>query len=76
MTNVKLNKNRDLLDPNFSGYKLSLDSVAVTTTDIPPEAATSHLNPSNDQYRSVQALYIIQNTDIIVQQFSARQAVR
>ena len=35
MTIVKLNKNRDLLDPNFSGYKLSLDSVAVTSTDIP-----------------------------------------
>ena len=57
MTNVKLNKNRDLLDPNFSGYKLSLDSVAVTSTDIPSEAATSHLQPSNDQYRSVKALY-------------------
>ena len=52
MTNVKLNKNRDLLDPNFSGYKLSLDSVAVTSTDVPPEAAVTHLNPSNDQYRS------------------------
>ena len=75
MTNVKLNKNRDLLDPNFSGYKLSLDSVAVTTTGIPPEAATSHINPSNDQYRSVKALYIIQNTDNFLQQFSARQAV-
>ena len=35
MTIVKLNKNRDLLDPNFSGYKLSLDSVAVTSTDLP-----------------------------------------
>ena len=52
MTNVKLIKNRDLLDPNFSGYKLSLDSVAVTSTDVSPEAAVSHLNPSNDQYRS------------------------
>ena len=52
MTIVKLNKNRDLLDPNFSGYKLSLDSVAVTSTDVPPEAAVTHLNPSNDQYRS------------------------
>ena len=52
MTNVKLIKNRDLLDPNFSGYKLSLDSVAVTSTDVSPETAVCHLNPSNDQYRS------------------------
>ena len=51
MTIVKLNKNRDLLDPNFSGYKLSLDNIAVTATDVPEDAAPNHLNPTNDQYR-------------------------
>ena len=51
MPTVKLSKDRDLLDPNFTGYKLSLDSVAVTPTDIPPEAAPEHIQPNNDQYR-------------------------
>lgn len=53
MTNVKLVKDRDLLDPNFSGYKLSLDNVAVTTRDIPANASPKHLHPSNDQYRYI-----------------------
>ena len=51
MTIVKLNKNRDLLDPNFSGYKLSLDNIAVSATNVPEDAAPNHLNPTNDQYR-------------------------
>ena len=56
MTGVKLVKNRDLLDPNFSGYKLSLDNVGVTTSNIPDSASPTHLNPSNDQYRSVEVI--------------------
>lgn len=55
MTNVKLVKDRDLLDPNFSGYKLSLDNVAVTTRDIPANASPKHLHPSNDQYSFLHA---------------------
>ena len=51
MSSVKLVKNRDLLDPTFSGYKLSLDNIAVTNKDLPQSSAPVHINPSSDEYR-------------------------
>ncbi|XP_063236052.1 nudC domain-containing protein 1 [Bacillus rossius redtenbacheri] len=44
----ELRPNRDLLDPNFSGYKLSLESVAVY--QLPFECGVDHVLPSDEQY--------------------------
>ena len=49
MKTVQLEKDRDLLDPNFSGYKLSLESVSVTSLELYPGTAAEPQQPKPGQ---------------------------
>nr|CAG4637140.1 EOG090X08S2 [Ceriodaphnia reticulata]SVE73029.1 EOG090X08S2 [Ceriodaphnia reticulata] len=44
----ELRPKKDLLDPTFEGYKLSLDSLPVYKHDVP--VAVEHLKPNDEQY--------------------------
>ena len=50
MTGVQLRKDRDLLDPNFSGYKLSLESVSVSSVEVPASCGAEHQQPQSGEY--------------------------
>ena len=50
MTAVQLNKDRDLLDPNFSGYKLSLESVSLRSVEVAASSAAEHQQPDSGEY--------------------------
>ena len=50
MTAVQLNKDRDLLDPNFSGYKLSLESVSLSSVEVAASSAAEHQHPDSGEY--------------------------
>ncbi len=43
----ELRPKKDLLDPTFEGYKLSLDSLPVYKHEVP--VAVEHLKPSDEQ---------------------------
>ncbi len=44
----ELRPKKDLLDPTFEGYKLSLDSLPVYKHDVP--VAVEHLKPNDEQF--------------------------
>lgn len=44
----ELRPKKDLMDPTFEGYKLSLDALPVYKHDLP--AVVQHRNPNSDQY--------------------------
>ena len=50
MSAVQLTKDRDLLDPNFSGYKLSLESVSVSSVEVSASSAAEHQQPGSGEY--------------------------
>jgi hypothetical protein len=46
----KMKKDRELIDPNFGGYKLSLEAVAKSTEALGPEQRPAHRQPGPAQY--------------------------
>ena len=48
--NLPLTPDRNLLDPNFESYKLSLDSLAVFSTALSVDLRPQCRSPAPDQY--------------------------
>lgn len=45
---IELRPRKDLMNPNFEGYKLSLDPLPVYKHDLP--SAVENLKPNSEQY--------------------------
>ena len=47
---VPMKRDSDLCDPNFSGYKLSLEGVAIQSSELGAGEGPSHVQPGSSQY--------------------------
>ena len=70
MKTAHLQKDRDLLDPNFSGYKLSLESVSVSPLELCPSSGSSPQEPGPGEYGYLHAKLYGEHNHLVVDPWS------
>ena len=65
---VPMKRDRDLCDPNFGGYKLSLEGVAVQSSNI--RTGPRHVQPNSEQYSFLHAKLYGEHNHLVADSWS------